>query len=84
MAVTYSYYVTEISKFGYDTTYENNDGIVKGTIVIKNQANGEVSYELPATGGTGNIRYQISGSVLAITAGLVLGYQKRRPRREGG
>ncbi|MBO5157977.1 MAG: hypothetical protein J6B94_00095 [Lachnospiraceae bacterium] len=84
VAVTYSYYVTEISKFGYDTTYENNDGIVNGTIVIKNQANGEVSYELPATGGTGNSRYRISGSMLVVAAGLMLRYQRTRRRREDG
>ena len=37
----FTYYVEEVPVAGYDTAYENNEGVITGTIAIKNTRNSE-------------------------------------------
>ena len=80
--VYYTYYVVETTT-GYDTSYENNDGIVSGTILIKNKRTESPAYELPATGGMGTEPYTLGGLLMVLLAAIPLIYRSTR-RRKGG
>lgn len=70
-AVTYYYYIEEVSVPNYDTTYENNGGIQSGTITVTNKATENPDYSLPETGGHGTLRY-IMGGILLMLASVLL------------
>ena len=86
-AVTYTYYVKEVSVPGYDTTYTNNGGIPSGTITVTNtkeegpETTPSPSYELPETGSTGTLKVTLGGALL-VAVSLLYGVNQRR-RREG-
>lgn len=73
----YYYYVEEDPVSGYTTSYENNDGIERGTITVTNQKNTD-DYELPATGGTGTTTIYVAGGVLVAVAVVMFVMQKRK------
>ena len=70
-AVTYYYYIKEVSVPNYDTSYENNGGIQSGTITVTNKAKENPDYSLPETGGHGTLRY-IMGGILLMLASILL------------
>ena len=70
-AVTYYYYVKEISVTNYITSYKNNDGINVGTITVINQATDTPIFALPETGGSGTLRYIIGGILLMLASVLL-------------
>ena len=69
----YYYTIEEINvPDGYTVTYNNNDGIQTGEIVVTNQKNPtEEDYTLPETGGSGTIKY-IMGGILLMLASVLL------------
>ena len=69
--VYYTYYVVEHDGTNYSTAYENNNGIVSGTITIKNTESDNPDYQLPETGGPGTIKY-IMGGILLMLASVLL------------
>ncbi len=73
----YYYYVEEEPVSGYTTSYENNNGIERGTITVTNQKNTD-DYELPNTGGTGTTMIYIAGGVLVAVAVVMFVMQKRK------
>lgn len=75
--VLYTYYVEELSTEGYKTTYDNNDGIVQGTVTITNQSTTPSTHVLPNTGGTGTEPYTLGGLLLISMAVLLL-YSKKK------
>lgn len=78
--VYYSYSVKEIEMENYTTTYENNGGIVSGTIIVKNTSTLK-DFVLPETGGCGILPYLISGFAMMVL-GLII-YKKSTNRRVG-
>ena len=68
VAVSYLYYIEEAPLSGYTTSYENNDGIVDGTITINNTSTGENDVSLPETGGTGTTPYTLGGLLILLFA----------------
>lgn len=70
-AVTYYYYIEEVSVLNYNTSYENNGGIQSGTITVTNTATDTPEYSLPETGGPGTIKY-IMGGILLMLASVLL------------
>ena len=70
-AVTYYYYVKEVSVPNYETSYDNNDGIQSGTITITNKATENPGVLLPETGGSGTTKY-IMGGILLMLASVLL------------
>ena len=82
-AVTYTYYVKEVSVSGFDTAYDNKGGITSGTITVTNTKNTTEtpSYELPETGSTGTLKVTLGGALL-VAISLLYGVNQRR-RREG-
>ncbi|MBR5315613.1 MAG: Cna B-type domain-containing protein, partial [Firmicutes bacterium] len=62
--VSYTYYVQEKEVDGYKSVYENNQGIVEGTITITNRAYS--SYSLPETGGMGTNHFVVFGVLLMM------------------
>lgn len=70
-AVTYYYYVKEVSVPNYETSYDNNDGIQSGTITITNKSTENPGVLLPETGGSGTIKY-IMGGILLMLASVLL------------
>lgn len=79
MAVYYAYYAVEQTVNGYTVSYENNDGITEGTILVRNTKE-KVIYTLPETGGGGIWMYTTGG--LLLMAAALLGYI-REQRRKG-
>lgn len=79
--VYYTYYVKEAAVTGYETSCENNDGIVSGTITIKNTGDEQPSYELPETGDSGTTPYTVGG-LATICTGLFLLYFSRKRKKE--
>ena len=84
----YEYTVKELSAVeGYETpVYENNDGILEGSITITNQ---KTLYLLPDTGGNGTYIYCFIGGFLIAMAVLLLlrdqkGRSKNHRRRKNG
>lgn len=78
--IYYSYYVEEAQSGGsYEVTYDNNSGIVSGTITITNKSTTDENYRLPETGGTGTIPFRTAG--LAIISLAVLSNGILRCRR---
>ncbi len=75
----YLYYVKELSVNLHTPYYQNNGGINEGKITIINREN--VTYALPATGGSGTLLFVLLGIVL-ITIPTVYGFISRR-KREG-
>lgn len=69
--VYYTYYVVEHDGTNYSTAYENNNGIVSGTITIKNTESDNPIFVLPETGGSGTIKY-IMGGILLMLASVLL------------
>lgn len=69
----YYYTIEEVNvPNGYTVTYNNNDGIQTGEIVVTNQKNPtEEDYTLPETGGSGTIKY-IMGGILLMLASVLL------------
>lgn len=80
--VYYTYYVVENSGTNYSTSYENNGGIVSGTITIKNTESDTPVYTLPETGGGGTTPYTVGGLALMAGAGLLLLYNHSKRRKE--
>ncbi len=80
--VYYEYVVKEVSVDGYTTTYENNDGLTVGTIIIKNKSTTPPVHELPATGGGGTLPYIIGGLLLSATSILLLYIKNKRRKGE--
>lgn len=74
----YLYCVEEAPLSGFQVTYENNDGIQIGTIVITNTRHG---YVLPETGGTGILHFTIAGWILLGIYVLGSLYQWRKRRK---
>lgn len=74
----YLYCVEEAPLSGFRVTYENNDGIQIGTIVITNTRHG---YVLPETGGTGILHFTIAGWILLGIYVLGSLYQWRKRRK---
>ena len=81
------YRVTELTREGYHTTVNNNEGyIASGTISVGNTQN--VNFvntpyaELPQTGGTGTTQYTMGGCLLITTAAFLLLYNHTRRRKE--
>jgi LPXTG-motif cell wall-anchored protein len=60
----------------YTVTYDNNDGVVEGTITITNTKPAE--YTLPNTGGSGRNLWYMFGGLLALGAGYLLIYKKHK------
>ena len=79
--VYYTYYIKEHTG-NYSTEYDNNSGIVSGTITVTNTESDNPGYELPATGGTGTAPLYTMGAALSVSAGLLLVHKKKR-RKEG-
>ena len=77
----YTYKVQEGSVDGYQVSYENNNGIVSGTITINNQSTTDEGYVLPETGGSGTWPYTVGGLLLSAMACLLL-YIKNKRRKE--
>lgn len=80
--VYYVYYIKEHDvQEGVTVSYENNDGITYGTIIVTNKKEKPSDFVLPETGGIGTNRFTAVG--LALMAGsLMCGYVMRRKRRE--
>lgn len=78
----YTYYVVEHSGANYNASYDNNDGIVSGTITIKNTESDTPVYTLPETGGGGTTPYTVGGLALMAGAGLLLLYNHSKRRKE--
>lgn len=85
----YLYYVEEEPYSGYETTYDNNDGInssvnadgeVINPITITNTKSS--SYALPNTGGPGAVMYMAGGLAIASVSLLLL-YIEIKHRRKG-
>lgn len=77
--VYYSYYVEEVIDDGkYETTYNNNTGIVSGTITITNKSMTDEGYRLPETGGTGTMPFTATGLGIIGLTGLAVRTLKRR------
>ncbi len=70
-AVIYYYYVEEVSVPNYETSYDNNDGIQSGTIIITNKATENSGVLLPETGGSGTIKYIMGGILLMLASALL-------------
>lgn len=81
-AVTYYYYIEEVSVPNYDTRYDNNGGIQSGTITVTNKAMDTPEYQLPETGGGGTIPYTLGGLLLMAIAGCFLLYNQSKRRKE--
>lgn len=81
-AVTYYYYIEEVSVPNYDTSYDNNGGIQSGTITVTNKAMDTPEYQLPETGGGGTIPYTLGGLLLMAIAGCFLLYNQSKRRKE--
>lgn len=81
-AVTYYYYIEEVSVPNYDTRYDNNGGIQSGTITVTNKAKETPEYQLPETGGGGTIPYTLGGLLLMAIAGCFLLYNQSKRRKE--
>ena len=81
-AVTYYYYIEEVSVPNYDTSYDNNGGIQSGTITVTNKAKETPEYQLPETGGGGTIPYTLGGLLLMAIAGCFLLYNQSKRRKE--
>ena len=80
--VYYTYYVVEQSGANYNVAYENNGGIVSGTITIRNTESDHPVYTLPETGGAGTTSYTIGGLLLAAGAVLLLLYSQTKRKKE--
>lgn len=80
--VYYTYYVVEHSGANYNASYDNNGGIVSGTITIKNTESDTPVYTLPETGGGGTTPYTVGGLALMAGAGLLLLYNHSKRRKE--
>lgn len=81
-AVTYYYYIEEVSVPNYDTSYDNNGGIQSGTITVTNKAKETPEYQLPETGGSGTIWYALGGMLLIVSAVILLVYNHSKRRKE--
>lgn len=85
--VYYTYYVSEVKINGasltdYETTYENNSGIVVGEIGIKNKAKNPPMHELPQSGGHGTLPYTIGGMLLTAAGMLLMYINKKRGKED--
>ena len=80
--VYYTYYVVEQSGAYYNVAYDNNSGIVSGTITIRNTESDHPAFTLPVTGGAGTTSYTIGGLLLAAGAVLLLLYSQTKRRKE--
>lgn len=80
--IYYTYYVGEHNGANYNASYDNNDGIVSGTITIKNTESDTPVYTLPETGGGGTTPYTVGGLALMAGAGLLLLYNHSKRRKE--
>lgn len=78
----YTYYVKEAEVADCETTYDNNGGIGRGLITIKNKSLIDKAYELPKSGGGGTLLYTLGG-VLMILMATIYGTFISRRRKEG-
>ena len=77
--VEYLYYVEEDGDvLNYETSYENNDGVITGTITIKNTQIKNPEYELPETGMFGGKGLFILGGLLMLAGSLYIYRQKHK------
>ncbi len=69
----WNYYVSEVQNVYYTASYSENNktGIGSGTITITNSRNKVQPYELPSTGGTGELMYVVMGMTMMLI-GLML------------
>ncbi|XCP85582.1 SpaA isopeptide-forming pilin-related protein [Roseburia hominis] len=81
--VYYTYYVKESAddESMYQAKYENNSGIVSGTITITNKTTITEEYELPETGGSGTIPYTTAGLSIMLMAGFMYTLKSRKGGR---
>jgi len=76
--VYYRYYVKEAEILGADAAYENNGGIVSGTITVRNTVRDD--HKMPSTGGAGTALFTVGGSFLLLLSLLLL-YIQAKSRR---
>lgn len=64
----WNYYVSEVQSVYYTASYSENNkaGINSGTITITNTRNSVQPYELPSTGGKGELMYVVMGMLLML------------------
>ena len=74
----YTYTVQETPVDGFETSYENNDGITDGIITVINKET--AVYVLPETGGTGAWR-MLALALVTLSLGTLCVLQIRRARR---
>ena len=74
----YTYTVVETPVDGFETSYENNDGITDGIITVINKET--AVYILPETGGTGAWRI-LALALVTLFLGTLCVLQIRRARR---
>ena len=74
----YTYTVVETPVDGFETSYENNDGITDGIITVINKET--AVYVLPETGGTGAWR-MLALALVTLSLGTLCVLQIRRARR---
>jgi LPXTG-motif cell wall-anchored protein len=79
--VEFLYYVKELKLDDYKVSYENNTGIVSGTITITNRQ--LVSYTLPGTGGSGTRVYTAVGMMFVLASGLLYIIKRRSVDKKG-
>ncbi len=81
--VYYTYFVKEAEHPNYTLLdYENNEGAVSRIIVIRNTEHTTPFYELPVTGGIGNVRYIWGGLLLMAFALLMMVRPEKCGRRK--
>lgn len=80
----YSYKIVETTGVdGYTVTYNTENGVVGGYLVMVNTKQEEPTYELPSTGSPGGtVPYTAGGAAIALAA-VLCGYNSRRKRKRG-
>lgn len=76
------YTVVESNYGGFSVTYENNEGINNGTILVKNSRGHE--NVLPETGSIGTTGFYLTGATLTLVSLLLLSIQNRRHKKKRG
>lgn len=78
--VYYKYFVKEQENDKYNVSYNDNGGMVSGTITVTNQE--RVQYVIPETGGPGTYWYAAAGLMIIVAGILQILYRFRRREAE--